>query len=151
LYDVQAIYVLLDLPDINTSTQGFANHGILDLLQTISETMVSHSTLNTNLVLFLYKHRPFWRSPSHGAQPLGLSSSHQSSHQCAQARPAHPPPPKLARHLRLTNQAALRCQGMGRGGGGAVGRTMKTRIIHTSVRRPAQRIPRPQNLQGTVD
>ena len=38
----------------------------------------------------------FWRSPSHGAQPLGLSSSNQSSHQCAQARPAHPPPPKLA-------------------------------------------------------
>ena len=38
----------------------------------------------------------FWRSPSHGAQPLGLSSSHQSSHQCAQARPAQPPPPKLA-------------------------------------------------------
>jgi len=140
--------VLLDLPDINTSTQGFANHGILDLLQTISETMVSHSTLNTNLVLFLYKHRPFWRSPSHGAQPLGLSSSHQSSHQCAQARPAHPPPPKLARHLRLTNQAALRCQGMGRGGGGAGGRTVKTRIIHTSVRRPAQRTPRPQNLHS---
>ena len=123
MYDVQAIYVLLDLPDINTSTQGFANHGILDLLQTISETMVSHSTLNTNLVLFLYKHRPFWRSPSHGAQPLGLSSSHQSSHQCAQARPAHPPPPKLARHLRLTNQAALRCRGRGGAGGGAAGRT----------------------------
>jgi len=71
---------------------------------------------------------PFWRSPSHGAQPLGLSSSHQSSHQCAQARPAHPPPPKLARHLRLTNQAALWCQGVGRGGGGAAGRTVKTKI-----------------------
>ena len=38
----------------------------------------------------------FWRSPSHGAQPLGLPSSHQSSHQGTQARPAHPPPPKLA-------------------------------------------------------
>ena len=38
----------------------------------------------------------FWRSPSHGAQPLGLVDSHQSSHQGAQARPAHPPPPKLA-------------------------------------------------------
>ena len=59
----------------------------------------------------------FWRSPSHGAQPLGLMSSHQSSHQGAQARPAHPPPPELARHLRLTNQAALRCQGEGRGRG----------------------------------
>ena len=90
----------------------------------------------------------FWRSPSHGAQPLGLSSSHQSSHQCAQARPAHPPPPKLARHLRLTNQAALWCQGVGRGGGGAAGRTVKTEIIHTSVRRPAQRTPRPQNLHS---
>jgi len=61
--------------------------------------------------------RLFWRSPSHGAQPLGLSSSHQSSHQGVQARPAHPPPPKLARNLRLTNQAALRCQGEGRGRG----------------------------------
>jgi hypothetical protein len=86
----------------------------------------------------------FWRSPSHGAQPLGLPSSQQSSHQGVQARPAHPPPPKLARHLRLTNHAALRCQGMGRGGGGATGRTMKTKIIHTSVRRPAQRTPCPQ-------
>jgi len=57
----------------------------------------------------------FWRSPSHGAQPLGLVDSHQSSHQGAQARPAHPPPPNFARHLRLTNQAALRCQGEGRG------------------------------------
>ena len=93
----------------------------------------------------------FWRSPSHGAKPLGLPDSHQSSHQCAQAHPAHPPPPKLARHLRLTNQAALRCQGMGRGGGGAAGRTVKTKIIHNSVRRPAQRTPRPQNLQGTLD
>jgi len=78
-------------------------------------------------------------------------SSHQSSHQGAQARPAHPPPPKLARHLRLTNQAALRCQGMGRGGGGAAGRTVKTRIIHTSVRRPAQRTPCPQNLHSDPD
>jgi hypothetical protein len=40
-----------------------------------------------------------------------------NSHQCAQARPSHPPPPKLARHLRLTNQAALWCQGEGRGRG----------------------------------
>ena len=40
--------------------------------------------------------KSFWRSPSHGAQPLGLPSSHQSSHQGTQARPAHPPPPKLA-------------------------------------------------------
>ena len=39
------------------------------------------------------------------------------SHQCAQARPAHPPPPKLAQRPRLTNQAALRCQGEGRGRG----------------------------------
>ena len=38
-----------------------------------------------------------WRSPSHGAKPLGLPDSHQSSsHQSAQAHPAHPPPPKLA-------------------------------------------------------
>jgi len=59
----------------------------------------------------------FWRSPSHGAKPLGLPSSHQSSHQCAQAHPAHPPPPKLAQWPRLTNQAALRCQGEGRGRG----------------------------------
>ena len=59
----------------------------------------------------------FWRSPSHGVKPLGLPSSHQSSHQGAQARPAHPPPPNLARHLRLTNHAALRCQGEGKGGG----------------------------------
>jgi hypothetical protein len=73
------------------------------------------------------------------------------SHQCAQARPAHPLPPKLARHLRLTNQAALRCQGEGRGGGGAAGRTVKMRIIHTSVRRPAQRTPRPQNLHSDPD
>ena len=75
------------------------------------------------------------------------------SHQCAQARPAHPPPPKLARHLRLTNHAALRCQGMGRGGGGAAGRTMKTRntSIHTSVRRPAQHNPHPQNLHSDPD
>jgi len=78
-------------------------------------------------------------------------SSHQSSHQGAQARPAHPPPPKLARHLRLTNQAALQCQGMGRGGGGAAGRTVKTRIVHTSVRRPAQRTPRPQNFHSDPD
>jgi hypothetical protein len=93
----------------------------------------------------------FWRSPSHGAKPLGLSSSHQSSHQGAQARPAHPPPPKLARHLRLTYHAALRCQGMGRGGGGAAGRTVKTKIIHTSVRRPTQRTPRPQNSHSDPD
>jgi hypothetical protein len=73
------------------------------------------------------------------------------SHQCEQARPSHPPPPKLARHLRLTNQAALQCQGMGRGGGGAAGRTMKTRIIHTSVRRPAQRTPPPPNLHSDPD
>ena len=98
-----------------------------------------------------YRPFSFWRSPSHGAQPLGLVSSHQSSHQGAQASPAHPPPPKLARHLRLTNQTALRCQGMGRGGGGAAGRTMKTRIIHTSVRRPAQRTPRPPNLHSDPD
>jgi len=89
-----------------------------------------------------------WRSPSHGAQPLGLPDSHQSSHQCAQAHPAHPPPPKLARHFRLTKHAALRCQGMGRGGGSAAGRTVKTKIIHTSVRRPAQRTPRPRNLHS---
>jgi len=95
--------------------------------------------------------RLFWRSPSHGAQPLGLSSSHQSLHQCAQAHPAHPPPPELARHLRLTNQAALRCQGMGRGGGGAAGRTVKTKVIHTSVRRPAQPTPRPHNLHSDPD
>jgi hypothetical protein len=40
---------------------------------------------------------------------------------------------------------------MGRGGGGAAGRTMKTRIIHTNVRRPAQRTPRPQNLHSDPD
>jgi len=93
----------------------------------------------------------FWRSPSHGAQPLGLPDSHQSSHQCAQARPAHPQPPKLARHFRLTNQAALWCQGVGRGGGGAAGRTVKTRIVHICVRRPAQPTPPLQNLQGALD
>jgi len=60
--------------------------------------------------------KPFWRSPGHGAKPLGLMCSHQSSHQCAQARPAHPLSPNFARHLRLANQAALRCQGEGRGG-----------------------------------
>ena len=38
----------------------------------------------------------FLQSPSHGAQPLGLVDSHQSSHQGAQARPAHPPPQTLA-------------------------------------------------------
>ena len=93
----------------------------------------------------------FWRSPSHGAQPLGLVDSQQSSHQGAQARSAHPLSPNFARHLRLTNQAALRCQGLGRGGGGAAGRTVKTKIIHTSVRRPAQRTPRPQNLHSGPD
>ena len=104
------------------------------------------SSSNTHHVILA-----FWRSPSHGAKPLGLSSSHQSSHQGAQARPAHPPPPKLARHLRLTCHAALRCQGMGRGGGGAAGRTVKTKIIHTSVRRPTQRTPRPQNSHSDPD
>ena len=103
------------------------------------------------LYKYLLECYPFWRSPSHGAQPLGLTYSHQSSHQCAQARPAHPPPPKLARHLRPTYQAALWCQGVGRGGGGAAGRTVKTKIIHTSVRRPAQRTPRPQNLHSDPD
>ena len=49
----------------------------------------------------------FCRSPIHGAQPLGLPSSQQSSHQGVQARPAHPPPPKLARHFRLTKHAAV--------------------------------------------
>ena len=93
----------------------------------------------------------FWRSPSHGAQPLGLPDFHQSSHQCAQARPAHLLSPNFARHLRLTNQAALLCQGMGRGGGGAAKRTVKTRIVHTSVRRPAHRTPRPQNLHSDPD
>jgi len=48
----------------------------------------------------------------------------------------------------LTNHAALRCQGMGRGGGVAAGHTVKTSFIHTSVRRPAQRTPRPQNLHS---
>ena len=93
----------------------------------------------------------FWRSPSHGAQPLGLPSSQQSSHQGVQARPAHPPPPKLARHFRLTKHAALRCQGMGRGGGSAAGRTVKMKIIHNSVRRPAHHTPRPQNLHSDPD
>ena len=88
---------------------------------------------------------------SYGAQPLGLMSSHQSSHQGVQARPAHPLSPNFARHLRLTNHAALRCQGMGWGSGGAAGRTVKTKVIHTSVRRPAQRIPRPQNLHSDPD
>jgi len=59
----------------------------------------------------------FWRSPSHGAKPLGLPSSQQNSHQGAQACPAHPLSPDFARHLRLPNQAALRCQGEGRGRG----------------------------------
>ena len=49
-----------------------------------------------SFIVFVGSFLSFWRSPSHGAQPLGLSSSHQSSHRCAQARPAHPPPPKLA-------------------------------------------------------
>jgi len=40
---------------------------------------------------------------------------------------------------------------MGRGGGGAAGRTVKTKIVHTSVRRPAQRTPRPQNLHSDPD
>jgi hypothetical protein len=40
---------------------------------------------------------------------------------------------------------------MGRGGGGAAGRTVKTKIIHNSVRRPAQRTPRPQNLHSYPD
>ena len=93
----------------------------------------------------------FWRSPSHGAQPLGLVDSQQSSHQGAQARSAHPLSPNFARHLRLTNQAALRCQGLGRGGGGAARRTVKTEIIHASVRRPVQRTPRPQNLHSDPD
>ena len=88
---------------------------------------------------------------SYGAQPLGLMSSHQSSHQGVQARPAHPLSPNFARHLRLTNHAALRCQEMGRGGGGAAGRTVKTRIVHTSVRRPAHHTPRPQNLHSDPD
>ena len=94
---------------------------------------------------------PFWRSPSHGAQPLGLACFTPEFPPGRAGPPSAPPPPKLARHLRLTNQAALRCQGMGRGGGGAAGRTMKTRIIHTSVRRPAQRTPRPQNLHSDPD
>jgi hypothetical protein len=51
----------------------------------------------------------------------------------------------------MTNQAALRCQVMGRGGGGAAGRTVKTKSIHTRVRRPAQRTPRPQNLHSAPD
>jgi len=111
-----------------------------------------HETLNKGVSAYQdLGNLLFWRSPSHGAQPLGLPSSHQSSHQGTQARPAHPPPPELARHLRLTNQAALRCQGMGRGGGGAAGRTVKTKIIHNSVRRPAQRTPRPQNLHSYPD
>jgi len=47
---------------------------------------------------------------------------------------------------------------MGRGGGGAAGRTVKTkiihnsvRIIHNSVRRPAHRTLRPQNLHSDPD
>jgi len=51
----------------------------------------------------------------------------------------------------MTNQASLWCQGVGRGGGGAAGRTVKTKIIHTSVRRPAHRTPRPQNLHNDPD
>ena len=93
----------------------------------------------------------FWRSPSHGAKPLGLIDSQQSSHQGAQAHPANPLSPNFARHLRLTDQAALLCQGMGRGGGGAAGRTLKTKIVHTSVRRPAQRTPHPQKLHSDPD
>jgi len=88
---------------------------------------------------------------SWGAAPRFGIVSRLSSHQGAQARPAHPLSPNFARHLRLTNQAALWCQGMGRGGGGAAGRTVKTRNVHTSVRRPAHRTPRPQNLHSDPD
>ena len=38
---------------------------------------------------------------------------------------------------------------MGRGGGGAAGRTVKTKIIHNSVRRPAQRTPAPKTCTVT--
>ena len=88
--------------------------------------------------------RRFWRSPSHGAQPLGLVDSHQSSHQGAQARPAHPPPPKFARHFRLTKHAALQCQGMGRGGGSAAGRTPERKFGKLRLRAwPEPRSQRP--------
>ena len=42
----------------------------------------------------LRKH--FLAKPQSWGAALGLMSSHQSSHQCAQARPAHPPPPEFA-------------------------------------------------------
>jgi len=42
----------------------------------------------------LRKH--FLAKPQSWGAALGLMSSHQSSHQCAQARPAHTPPPKLS-------------------------------------------------------
>ena len=54
----------------------------------------------------------FGEAPVMGRSPEGWHVSRLSSHQGAQARPAHPPPPTLARHLRLTNQAALWCQGV---------------------------------------
>ena len=60
--------------------------------------MVFYSTLNMTLNMAKsaeHASHPFWRSPSHGAQPLGP--------------------------------------------------------VHTRARRPAQRTPRPQNLQGTLD
>ena len=62
------------------------------LLQQVNHQLVHDFLSQQNNRLFL-----FWRSPSHGAQPLGLACF----------TPEFP----------LTNQAALRCQGEGRGRG----------------------------------
>jgi hypothetical protein len=57
----------------------------------------------------------FWRSPSHGAKPLGLTYSQSSSHQGAQARPAHPPPPCTVPQTYKSGSPAVSGGGEGQG------------------------------------
>jgi len=73
------------------------------------------------------------------------------SHQCAQARPSHPPPPKLAQLPRLTNQVALRCQGEGRGRGWccwAHPGTKVWKVENQGLARATQPMSRSENLAG---
>ena len=65
--------------------------------------------------------------------------------------PSPPPAPKTCTVTQTYISGSPAVSGRGRGGGGAAGRTVKTKIIHTNVRRPVQRTPRPQNLHRDPD